>query len=173
MGYAVFNICISLSNKKTFFSVCPTEAIALHGNGKLSSPNYPVSNYPASRSCSWIITVPSDKKVKFVFTELALGSCERQACNSGNCTYVELYDGASTSSPSLGRFCDGSVEQDVFSSGDRMFVQFRSGSSLDRGFEAQYSVSSCRPPTTATTTAPSETETIVAASTSASSEGRK
>jgi len=37
-----------------------------------------------------------------------------------------------------------------------MFVNFRSGSSLDRGFEAHYSVSSGRP---TTTTAPSLTAT--------------
>ena len=98
-----------------------------------------MSNYPASKNCSWIITVPSDKQVKFTFTELALGSCELN-CSSDNCTYVELYDGASASSPSLGRFCNGLVLQDVLSSGNQMFVTFRSGSSLDRGFEAQYSV---------------------------------
>ena len=110
-----------------------------------------MGNYSASMNCSWIITVPSDKQVKFTFTELALGSCEH-ACSSDNCTYVELYDGASTSSPSLGRFCNGSVLQDVLSSGNQMFVTFRSGSSLDRGFEAQYSVSltETTPPSTVT-----------------------
>ena len=140
--------------------VCHTEAIPLAGNGKLSSPNYPKSNYSASMNCSWIITVPSDKQVKFTFNELTLGSCE-YACSSGNCTYVELYDGASASSPSLGRFCNGSVLQDVLSSGKQMFVNFRSGSSLDRGFEAKYSVSSGRPTTKAslTTTSPSQTVT--------------
>ena len=119
----------------------------------MSSPNYPMSNYPASKNCSWIITVPSDKQVKFTFSELALGSCELN-CSSDNCSYVELYDGASASSPSLGRFCNGSVLQDVLSSGNQMFVKFRSGSSLDRGFEAQYSVSSGRPMATTITTTP-------------------
>ena len=139
-----------------FFSVCPNEAIPLTGNdGKLSSPNYPMSNYPASRNCSWIITVPSGNLVKLVFAELALGSCEFN-CSSDNCTNVEIYDGSSANSPSLGRFCNDSVLEDVFSSGNQMFVNFRSGSSLDRGFEAQYSVSSGR---TTTTTAPSLTTT--------------
>ena len=108
-----------------------------------------MSNYPASRNCSWIITVPSDKHVKLAFTELALGSCELN-CSSDSCTYVEIYDGSSPSSPSLGRFCNGSVVQDVFSSGNQMFVKFRSGSSLDRGFQAQYSVFLDRPTTTPT-----------------------
>ncbi|KAL9973059.1 hypothetical protein ACROYT_G019468 [Oculina patagonica] len=119
--------------------ICPTKAIPLSGNGKLSSPNYPMSNYPASRNCSWIITVPSCKQVRLSFTELALGSCEHN-CSSNNCTHVELYNGASGNSSLLGRFCNGSVLPDVLSSGNQMFVKFRSGSSLDRGFEAQYSV---------------------------------
>ena len=110
-----------------------------------------MSNYPASRDCSWIITVPSDKLIKLAFTELALGSCEF-SCSSDNCTYVELYDGSSANSSSLGRFCNGSILQDVFSSGNQMFVNFRSGSSLDRGFEAQYSVSSGELTTTTTST---------------------
>ena len=129
-----------------FFPVCPTEPIPLTGKGKLSSPNYPMSNYPASRNCSWIITVPSDNLVKFVFTELALGSCQSN-CSSGSCTYVELYDGPSANYSSLGRFCSGSTLKEVVSSGNQMFVNFRSGSSLDRGFEAQYSLNERTGPT--------------------------
>ena len=135
-----------------FFPVCPTEAIPLNDSGTFSSPNYPMSNYPASRNCSWILTVPSGKPVQLVFTELALGSCEFN-CSSGNCTYVELYDGSSAKSSSLGRFCNGAALPEVISSGNKMFVIFHSGSSLDRGFEAQYSmISTTTPPATTTTT---------------------
>ena len=105
-----------------------------------------MSNYPASRDCSWIITVPSVKTVKLVFTELSLGSCEVN-CSSGNCTYVELFDGSSANSTSLGRFCNGSALPEVISSDNQMFVIFRSGSSLDRGFEAQYDVYLGKPTT--------------------------
>ena len=128
-----------------------------------------MSHYPASRNCSWIITVPSDKQVKFKFTDLALGSCE-PACSSENCTYVELYDRATASSSLLKRFCNGSVVQDAFSNGSQMFVKFHSGFSLDRGFEAQYFVSSGRPRTTRSlpsstpyqTTTPHSAETALA-----------
>ena len=136
-----------------FFPVCPTEAIPLKGSGNLSSPNYPMSNYTAFRDCSWIITAePSEKHVKLVFTDLALGSCEFD-CSSDNCTYVELYDGSSATSPSLGRFCNvnSSDLQEVYSSSNQMFVKFHSTSSLDRGFQAHYAVSSGRPTMTTTT----------------------
>ncbi|KAJ7357698.1 Bone morphogenetic protein 1 [Desmophyllum pertusum] len=83
--------------------ICPTEAIPLSGNGKLSSPNYPMSNYTASQNCTWIITVPAGKYLKLAFTDFVLGSCALD-CSSESCTYVEVYNGASASSPSLGDF---------------------------------------------------------------------
>ena len=98
-----------------------------------------MSNYPASRDCSWIISGPSDKLVKLGFTYFALGSCQFD-CNSGNCTYVELYDGPFANSSSLGRFCSGSTLREVLSNGNQMLVNFRSSSSVDRGFVAQYSL---------------------------------
>ncbi|KAJ7373401.1 tolloid-like [Desmophyllum pertusum] len=74
--------------------ICPTEAIPLSNNGKLSSPKYPMSNYTASQNCTWIITVPVGKHVKLAFTDFALGSCALD-CSSESCTYVEVYNGAS------------------------------------------------------------------------------
>ncbi|KAJ7375922.1 Bone morphogenetic protein 1 [Desmophyllum pertusum] len=140
--------------------LCPTEAIPLSGNGKLSSPNYPMSNYTASQNCTWVITVPVGKYVKFAFTDFVLGSCALD-CSSESCTYVEVYNGASASSPSLGRFCKGSVLKERLSSGHQMFVKFHSGSTLDRGFEAQYSVSLVAPtPTRSSSPPPSPSPTI-------------
>ena len=68
---------------------------------------------------------------------------------------MELYDGGSTSSPLLGRFCQGSSWNETqLSSGNQMFVMFHPGQTVDRGFEAEYSVSTPRsttsPPTTKT-----------------------
>ncbi|KAJ7357696.1 hypothetical protein OS493_023829 [Desmophyllum pertusum] len=110
-----------------------------------------MSNYTASQNCTWIITVPEGKYVKFAFTDFALGSCALN-CSSESCTYVEVYNGSSASSPSLGRFCKGSVLKEMLSSGHQMFVKFHSGSTLDRGFEAQYSVSLVGPTPTPTPT---------------------
>ena len=120
-------------------TVCPNEAIPLFGSGTFSSPNYPMSNYTASTECTWKITAPAGKYVKVVFTDFALSLCAA-SCSSENCSYVELYDGGSDSSPSLGRFCGGPTPQPTFSSGHQMFVKFNSGNTVDRGFEAKYSV---------------------------------
>ena len=138
------------------FTVCPKEAIPLSGSGKLSSPNYPKSNYSASTDCTWKITAPAGKYVKLVFTDFALSSCAA-SCSSASCSYVELYDGGSANSPSLGRFCQGSTLKETFSSGHQMFVKFHSGQTVDRGFEADYSVSSIRPTTSPSPTVTSQT----------------
>ena len=120
------------------FTVCPKEAIPLSGSGKISSTNYPKSNYTASRNCTWSITAPADKIVKFTFTDFVLSECSANNC-SDSCSYVELYDGGSTSSPLLGRFCQGSSWNETqLSSGNQMFVMFHPGKAVARGFEAKY-----------------------------------
>ena len=129
----------------SLFTVCPKEAIPLSGSGKISSTNYPKSNYTASRNCTWNITAPADKIVMFTFTYFVLSECSAN-CSDSSCSYVELYDGGSISSPLLRRFCQGSTwNQPQFSSGNQMFVMFHPGETVDRGFEAEYSVSFPRP----------------------------
>ena len=142
-----------------FIPVCPKEAIPLSGSGKLSSPNYPISNYSASTNCTWNITAPAGKYVKLVFTDFALSSCAA-SCSSGSCSYVELYDGGSANSPLLGRFCQDSTLKETFSSGHQMFVKFHSGKTVDRGFEAEYSVSYPSLPTTSSPTVTLPTTTV-------------
>ena len=120
------------------FTVCPTEVIPLSGSGKISSPNYPKNNYTASRNCTWKITGPADKIVKFRFTDFVLSECSANPCLD-SCSYVELYDGPSTSSPLLGRFCQGSSWNETqLSTGNEMFVMFHPGQTVDQGFEAKY-----------------------------------
>ena len=122
----------------SLFIVCPNEAIPLSCSGKISSTNYPKSNYTASRNCTWNITAPADKIVKFTFTDFVLSECSAHPCLD-SCSYVELYDGGSTTSRSLGRFCQSSSwNESKFSSGNQMFVMFHPGQNVDRGFEAKY-----------------------------------
>ena len=127
-------------NGNIFIPVCPKEVVPLSSNGKISSPNYPMSNYDMSTNCTWKITGSASQKIKFAFTDFALSPCAAD-CNSDSCSYVELYDGGSTSSPFLARFCDGSILNETLSKGHEMFVRFHSGKTVDRGFEAEYQVS--------------------------------
>ena len=82
--------------------------------------------------------MPVGKIVKFVFTDFVFSACSTKPC-SDSCSYVELYDGVSTSFPLLGRYCQGSLwNESQFSSGNKMFVAFHPGQTVDRGFEAEY-----------------------------------
>ena len=149
----------------SLFTVCPKEAIPLSGSGKISSTNYPKSNYTASRNCTWNITAPADKIVNFTFTYFVLSECSAKPC-SDSCSYVELYDGGSTSSPLLRRFCQGSSWNETqLSTGNQMFVMFHPGQTVARGFEAEYSVSSLKP-----TTSPPTTETKLTSETATTGE---
>ena len=122
----------------SLFTVCPKEAIPLSGSGKISSINFPKSNYTASRNCTWNITAPADKIVMFTFTDFVFSKCSANPC-SDSCSYVELYDGGSTRSRLLGRFCRGSLwNKPQFSTGNQMFVMFHPGQTVDRGFQAKY-----------------------------------
>ena len=122
----------------SLFTVCPKEAIPLSGSGEISSTNYPKSNYTASRNCTWNITTPAEKIVMFTFTDFVFSKCSANPC-SDSCAYVELYDGGSTRSRLLGRFCQGSSwNEPQWSTGNRMFVMFHPGQTVDRGFQAKY-----------------------------------
>ena len=150
------------------FTVFPKEAIPLSGSGKISSTNYPKGNYTAFINCTWNITASANEKIQFVFTDFVLSECSAN-CSDSSCSYVELYDGGSTSSPSLGRFCQGSSwNKTHFSTGNQLFVMFHPGQTVARGFEAEYSVSSRKPttsPPTAETKLTSETATTGESST--------
>ena len=149
----------------SLFTVCPKEAIPLSGSGKISSTNYPKGNYTAFRNCTWNITASANEQIQFVFTDFVLSECSTN-CSDSSCSYVELYDGGSTSSPSLGPFCQGSSwNKTHFSTGNQLFVMFHPGQTVARGFEAEYSVSSRKP-----TTSPPTTETKLTSETATTGE---
>ena len=139
------------------FLECPTEPIQLFGNGSFSSLNYPMANYPSGRNCFWIITASVGKRVKVEIKDFHMGNCDD--CSGAFCSRVEFFDGQTTDSPYLGRFCTGSNVTAVVSSGRYMRVKFYSSNSPDRGFRAEYvesfdeSTPTQTPPPTQTTTA--------------------
>ena len=93
-------------------------------NGTLQSPKEGWS-YPPYLSCDWFITVPEGNIVKLHFDKFDLEW-------SSGCTwdYLEVIDGNSSNSNSIGRFCGSSYlranPQSIRSSGRNMLVRFRS-----------------------------------------------
>ena len=142
-----------------FFSECPSFPIQLSGNGSFSSLNYPLTNYPSGRNCSWNITAPPEKRVKVKIADFQMGNCDD--CSADICSRLEFYDGPTADSPSLGRLCTNSLLTAKISSGHQMFVKFYSSFSPDRGFLAEYfETDEIAPSATSTTHPPLPSSTL-------------
>ncbi|XP_001377380.2 cubilin [Monodelphis domestica] len=108
-------------------------------DGYVTSPNYP-DNYPAHADCIWTISVPSGRLVKLQFED------HFNIEISTNCTsnYLELRNGGDSDAPILSRFCGTSLPSSVLSSGDAIYLRFRTDDSPTHiGFKAKYSIASC------------------------------
>jgi hypothetical protein len=101
---------------------------------KVQSPGFP-TKYPGDLRCRWLLTAKdNDTFVQFNADNINLEKCGQ---NCG-CDYLEIFDGETALSRSLGKFCSGNAR--VLSSGRNMLVVFhsdKSGSST--GFSASYS----------------------------------
>ena len=100
-------------------------------SGNLTSPNFP-RQYNENTICEWTISVPIKRLVQLTFVDFDIEG-ER------NCNYdsVEVRDGLLSYSPLLGKFCGNQSTFRVFSTSNKMFVLFKSDSSLNKkGFRA-------------------------------------
>ncbi|CAB4041817.1 bone morphogenetic 1-like, partial [Paramuricea clavata] len=100
-------------------------------NGTIKGPGYP-DRYPNNAASCWRIYVPENNVIKLIIHRLDLESCSGCACDS-----VEVFDGYSESSRSLGKFCSGN--RILTSSGRNLFVKFTSDRSVNGdAFTASY-----------------------------------
>ncbi|KAJ7392163.1 hypothetical protein OS493_013535 [Desmophyllum pertusum] len=74
-------------------------------SGTLSSPGYPGS-YPPNVDCIWVITAPRGHYIELTFKTFDIHK-DGRGCRYD---YVEVRDGNSRDSPSLGRHCGTSVD---------------------------------------------------------------
>ncbi|MEL7309821.1 MAG: CUB domain-containing protein [Pseudomonadota bacterium] len=108
----------------------------LSGSGSFTShPQWDGNTeYPSSR-CRWVLTAQgADKHVALTFNQFDVEKGD-------GCTYdwVEVYDGASTTAASLGRFCGRKKPRQLVSSGSQMTVTFTADNSVSKpGFEATF-----------------------------------
>ncbi|KAF6371602.1 cubilin [Rhinolophus ferrumequinum] len=107
--------------------------------GYVTSPNHP-DNYPQHADCVWLIAAPPGKLVRLQFEDRF--SIEV----TPNCTsnYLELRDGADSNAPVISKFCGTSLPSSQLSSGEMIYLRFRSdNSSTHVGFKAKYSIARC------------------------------
>ncbi|XP_072414169.1 CUB and zona pellucida-like domain-containing protein 1 [Chiloscyllium punctatum] len=102
--------------------------------GSFTSPNYPYF-YEDNEQCIWYIRGDSDQRIKLKFTYVDL-----EVSSTCSYDYIAIYDGPSTNSVLLSKFCSGSDET-FTSTSNSMTVYFRTDSSVTRrGFSASYYV---------------------------------
>ena len=104
-------------------------------SSNIRSPGYPGS-YPENTDCTWRKSTSYDTEViSFDISNLDLEQCARCTCD-----YVEVFDGSSKSSKSLGKFCTGQVR--LLTTGNYLTVVFHTdhskGEKQNKGFYATY-----------------------------------
>ncbi|XP_064632767.1 bone morphogenetic protein 1-like [Lineus longissimus] len=111
--------------------VCGGELTA--EEGMLTSPNYP-GFYKSNKECYWSITLDKEWRIliRFEVFEIEL---------SDNCEfdYLLIKDGCRLDSPILGRFCGGTIPDDIVSSSNEICLSFASDDSVHKqGFVFHY-----------------------------------
>ena len=87
-----------------------------NSSGSLFSPLYP-QDYPTKIMCTWVITVPEGYLVRLRIKAFRLG----YSCGSSS---LQIFDGKSSSSNLLKKFCGRDYDSNVFSSGRHLVVQY-------------------------------------------------
>ncbi|KAH3857059.1 hypothetical protein DPMN_099656 [Dreissena polymorpha] len=104
--------------------------------GVITSPYFP-SHYSNDVECTWIINAPEGYQINVNFTDFALE-------DDSNCDYdyLELFNGRSASSSSIGKFC-GTVPPRGFTSqsNNARIVFFTDSDDSARGFNLSYTFS--------------------------------
>ncbi|KAK3779189.1 hypothetical protein RRG08_035183 [Elysia crispata] len=145
----------------------------LTGNGGIfQSPNFPY-NYPDNTRCVWTITVDPGFQVRVDFSEFSL-----EGTDGCSFDYVFIRDGNNQSAEILAEKCGFSILCPITSTGNEMFIEFKSDGSVTRsGFQATWSAvnsttalnnTNCQDNSTATSTTPSSVDNSTATSTSSS-----
>ena len=100
--------------------------------GFLRSNDYP-ENYQNNLNCQWSLSAPKESmKIQLRFSSFDLET-------STNCEYdsLQIYDGANTKSPLLGRYCGWHIPHLIETTQKHMFIVFETdGSDTASGFEA-------------------------------------
>lgn len=88
-----------------------------------------------------MLNVPAGDTIEFTFVDLDI-----EAGSTCTYDYIELRDGGSLGSNSIGKFCGASLPSPVryVSSGNQLFVKIRSDDSITgRGFIASWKIGKC------------------------------
>ena len=101
-------------------------------NGTIRGPGWP-SRYPNNALKCWRIKSLYTTKV----VRLTIETLSMQFCSGCSCDSIEVFDGSSVYSTSLGKFCSG--RRVITSTGQYLYVKFSSDSTITgNAFTATY-----------------------------------
>ncbi|XP_031559878.1 tolloid-like protein 1 [Actinia tenebrosa] len=106
--------------------------------GSFTSPGYP-KPYSQNKHCEWRISVTPGERIVLNFTKFNL----RKASSNRGCKhdFLEIRDGHGRKSNLIGRYCGKKFPPTIWSTGSRLWIKFKSGSSEIKpefGFAAKY-----------------------------------
>ncbi|XP_069067650.1 cubilin [Pleurodeles waltl] len=110
------------------YKILPCGGTFNGSSGIISSPTYSFTDYHNNINCTYNITVENDKIVELKFNQFAL-----EASSSCSYDYVAVYDGPDTHSTLLGKFCGQILPPVLKSSGNTMFLVFKTDHSVTAG----------------------------------------
>ncbi|KAM9317096.1 CUB and sushi domain-containing protein 1 [Gastrophryne carolinensis] len=126
--------CVQLNNRFFWQPDPPTCLAACGGNltgpaGVILSPNYP-QPYPPGKECDWRIKVNPDFVIALIFKSFNM---------EPSYDFLHIYEGDSSNSPIIGSFQGSHAPERLESSGNSLFLAFRSDASVGlSGFAIEY-----------------------------------
>ncbi|KAF4795427.1 hypothetical protein TURU_093432 [Turdus rufiventris] len=126
--------CVQLNNRFFWQPDPPTCIAACGGNltgpaGVILSPNYP-QPYPPGKECDWRIKVNPDFVIALIFKSFSM---------EPSYDFLHIYEGEDSNSPLIGSFQGSQAPERIESSGNSLFLAFRSDASVGMsGFAIDY-----------------------------------
>ncbi|XP_065201859.1 protein tolkin-like isoform X3 [Planococcus citri] len=102
--------------------------------GTIMSPNYP-DFYPSKKDCIWHFITTPGHRIKLTFDTFEIEAHQ-------DCSYdhVAIYDGDSTDSLMISRYCGSKPPHPIISTANQLYMVFKSDSSVQKqGFSAHHS----------------------------------
>lgn len=108
--------------------------------GKMFDPGGPAQNYPSNTNSFITIAPTGANGITFNFQQFDI---EQGTNNSCDFDFIEFFDGPDITSPSLGKFCNGTLPpSQLISSSGTVFIHFQSDGGLEKaGFELDWKCS--------------------------------
>nr|XP_042118808.1 CUB and sushi domain-containing protein 1 isoform X2 [Peromyscus maniculatus bairdii] len=126
--------CVQL-NSRFFWQPDPPSCIAACGGnltgpaGVILSPNYP-QPYPPGKECDWRIKVNPDFVIALIFKSFSM---------EPSYDFLHIYEGEDSNSPLIGSFQGSQAPERIESSGNSLFLAFRSDASVGlSGFAIEF-----------------------------------